>query len=243
MQSKANRVTQVVFCPLTDVQRQAYERFLESPIVEMVKDSADPCDCESGKKRGWCCYALLPDGTKWQVLVFPVVATLSKLSNHLALLIPVSSDPHEKQQRALDFLMEMVPDRWQELYSNRDSILHLSNPEFCGKWKILKKLLRFWYGNGDKVLVFSHSVKLLKMLHQLFNNTSYNVSFLDGSLGYEDRQKVVDDFNSDPGQFVFLISTKAGGVGLNITSANKVVIMDPNWNPSVSNTPFIVIPN
>ena len=170
-QSKAYRVIQVVFCPLTDVQRQAYERFLESPIVEMVKNSADLCDCESGKKRGWCCHALLPDGSKWQVLVFPVIATLSKLSNHLALLIPVSSDPHEKQQRALDFLMEMVPDRWQELYSNRDSLFHLSNPEFCGKWKILKKLLRFWHGNGDKVLVFSHSVKLLKMLHQLFNNS------------------------------------------------------------------------
>lgn len=230
----------VVFCPLTDVQRQAYERFLESPLVELVKNSADLCDCGSGKKRGWCCHAYLPDGeTKWQALVFPVIATLSKLSNHLALLIPVSSDPHDKQQRALDFLMEMVPDKWQELYKNRDSLVHLANPEFCGKWKILKKLLRFWHVNGDKVLVFSHSVKLLKMLHQLFNNTSYNVSFLDGSLSYEDRQKTVDDFNSDPGQFVFLISTKAGGVGLNITSANKVVIMDPNWNPSVSVFPRI----
>lgn len=48
----------------------------------------------------------------------------------------------------------------------------------------------------------------------------------------EDRQTTVDNFNSDPAQFVFLISTKAGGVGLNITSANKVVIFDPNWNPS-----------
>jgi hypothetical protein len=42
----------------------------------------------------------------------------------------------------------------------------------------------------------------------------------------------VDEFNSDPKQFVFLISTKAGGVGLNITSANKVVVVDPNWNPA-----------
>ncbi len=49
------------------------------------------------------------------------------------------------------------------------------------------------------------------MLEHLFKHTSYNVSFLSGSMPYEDRQKTVDDFNSDPGQFVFLISTKAGG--------------------------------
>jgi hypothetical protein len=49
---------------------------------------------------------------------------------------------------------------------------------------------------------------------------------------YEERTLVVNDFNSNPNQFVFLISTRAGGVGLNITSANKVVIFDPNWNPS-----------
>ncbi|RFU28519.1 hypothetical protein B7463_g7811, partial [Scytalidium lignicola] len=223
----------VVFCPLTEIQREAYETFLDGEMVYYVKHSSDACECGSGKKAGWCCRALLPDSsTKWQALVFPVIATLQKLSNHLALLIPNSADMREKQQRDLEFLQEMVPDRWRELYSKRDSLFNLSNPEFCGKWKVLKRLLRFWHGNGDRVLIFSHSVRLLKMLQHLFHNTSYNVSFLDGSMPNEDRQKVVDDFNTDPGQFVFLISTKAGGVGLNITSANKVVIFDPNWNPS-----------
>ena len=50
------------------------------------------------------------------------------------------------------------------------------------------------------------------MLEYLFSNTSYNVSFLSGEMAYEDRQKTVDDFNSEAGQFVFLISTKAGGL-------------------------------
>ena len=221
----------VVFCPLTDLQQEAYGRFLDSDIVEMVKLSGELCNCGSKKKRGWCCYATI-NGTKWQALVFPVISNLQKLSNHLALLIPSSNDAQEKQSRDLDFLQTMVPDRWKDLYNNRNSLHNLSNPEFCGKWRVLKKLLRFWHANGDKVLVFSHSVKLLKMLQHLFHNTAYNVSFLDGSLSYSERQAVVDDFNSSPCQFVFLISTKAGGVGLNITSANKVVIFDPNWNPS-----------
>lgn len=222
----------VVFCPLTDSQREAYERFLDSDLVDLVKSSGDPCNCGFDKKAGWCCRKTLPNGDKWQVLVFPVIAVLQKLSNHLALLIPNSADPPDKRVRDLEFLQTMVPHKWRELYENRDSLFNLSNPEFCGKWAILKRLLKYWYANGDKVLVFSHSVRLLRILHLLFQNTSYNVSFLDGKLSYEDRQKEVDDFNSDPGQFVFLISTKAGGVGLNITSANKVVIMDPNWNPS-----------
>ncbi|KAI9773117.1 MAG: hypothetical protein M1840_008238 [Geoglossum simile] len=223
----------VVFCPLTETQRDAYELFVDSDIVQYIKTSGEFCDCGSKKKRGWCCFAVLPSsGKRWQEFVFPAISNLQKLSNHLAILIPQGSDLPEKQAKDLEMLQIVLPDRWRELYSNRDSILNFSNPEFCGKWKILKKLLKFWHSNGDKVLVFSHSVRLLKMLQMLFNHTSYNVSYLDGAMNYEDRSKSVDDFNSDPDQFVFLISTKAGGVGLNITSANKVVIVDPNWNPS-----------
>jgi len=222
----------VVFCPLTDTQSDAYENLLEGDVINYIKTSSDPCPCASGKKSGWCCHATLPSGEKWQSYVFPAIFNLQKISNHLAILIPQGTDPKEKQDKDLNMLQIAVPDQWRQLYRNRDSILNFSNPEFCGKWKILKKLLRFWHGNGDKVLVFSHSVRLLKMLQMLFNHTSYNVSYLDGAMSYEDRAKTLDDFNSDPAQFVFLISTKAGGVGLNITSANKVVIVDPNWNPA-----------
>ena len=222
----------VVFCPLTETQAKAYENSLDGDVISYIKRSSDPCDCGSKKKFGWCCGVYLPDGGKWQSYVFPAIATLQKLSNHLAILIPQGTDPKEKQDKDLNMLQIALPKQWRELYHNRDSILNYSNPEFCGKWKILKKLLRFWHANGDKVLVFSHSVRLLRMLQLLFNHTSYNVSYLDGAMTYEDRARTVDDFNSDSGQFVFLISTKAGGVGLNITSANKVVIMDPNWNPA-----------
>ena len=223
----------VVFCPLTQTQADAYERFLDGDVVRYIKQSAEFCDCGSGKKMGWCCYALLPDGSKWQNHVFPAISTLQKLSNHLAILIPQSSDSNDKQDKDLELLRTCVPDQWRKLYAERDSIFHYSNPEFCGKWRILKKLLKFWRGEGNnKVLVFSHSIRLLKMLQMLFNHTSYSVSYLDGSMKYGDRYAVVTDFNTDPSQFVFLISTRAGGVGLNITSANKVVVVDPNWNPS-----------
>lgn len=222
----------VVFCPLTDTQADAYENFLNSDALVYIKNASEMCDCGSGKKSGWCCNRFLPSGQKWQNYVFPAIQNLQKLSNHLAILIPQGQDPREKQDKDLEMLQLAVPDQWRELYQSRDSIINYANPEFCGKWKVLRKLLKWWHANGDKVLVFSHSVRLLKMLQMLFNHTSYNVSYLDGAMSYEDRAKAVDDFNSDPQQFVFLISTRAGGVGLNIVSANKVVVVDPNWNPS-----------
>lgn len=223
----------VVFCPLTETQAEAYENYLDSDVIEYIKSSSDFCSCGSGKKAGWCCQMYLPEGRgKWQSHVFPAISNLQKLSNHLATLIPQPMDPKEKQDKDMETLQTVLPDQWKDLYQERTSMTNYSNPEFCGKWKVLRKLLKWWHENGDKVLVFSHSVRLLKMLQMLFNHTSYNVSYLDGSVSLDDRSKVVNGFNSDPRQFVFLISTRAGGVGLNITSANKVVVVDPNWNPS-----------
>lgn len=228
----------VVFCPLTDYQSLAYENYLESEEVRMIRDSAEPCECgavgTSGKpkRQGWCCKERLPDGRRWQALVFPAIMTMQKISNHLTLLLPKDEETQEKKEAALDRLSKCVPD-WKTLYKNRNSLQLLADSKYCGKWRILKKLLSFWYENSDKVLIFSHSVRLLRILHHLFTSTTtYTMSFLDGSLSYSDRQKEVDNFNSDPDRFVFLISTKAGGVGLNITSANKVVVFDPHWNPS-----------
>ncbi|KAI0440213.1 P-loop containing nucleoside triphosphate hydrolase protein [Xylaria telfairii] len=222
----------VVFCPLSDLQREAYENILASSVAQFVLTSFDQCPCQSGNTRGHCCYTMNEDGEKWQALTFPLIMSLQKLANHFNLLMPRTADVSDKYQRELRILQAAAPNDWQTHYSSRDSMLSLANPEYCGKWKVLKKLLEFWHKNGDKVLVFSHSVRLLNILQQLFNKTLYNVSYLDGSLSYDERQAAVDDFNCDPNQFIFLISTKAGGVGLNITSANKVVIMDPHWNPS-----------
>lgn len=223
----------VVFCPLTDTQARAYQNFLESEIVQAIKNSGEICECGSSKKAGWCCHSHLEDGTPWQKHVFPAINKLHHLSNHLALLIPRSSDASEKQTKDLEMLEIAMPEEWSDIFRARDNMLVTGNPEFCGKWRILQKLLKYWHDQGgNKVLVFSHSVRLLKMLQNLFISTQYNVTYLDGSMAYEDRYAAVNEFNTSPRQFVFLISTKAGGVGLNITAANKVVVVDPNWNPS-----------
>lgn len=225
----------VVFCQLTEKQAEAYENLVDSELVDYIRRSSDSCDCSSGKKRGWCCYVEIPGHGKWQHHVFPCLMMLQRLSNHLAMLIPNSEESKEKQEKDATVLQLALPDDWKEIYRNRDvaKATNWTDERFCGKWRVLKKLLKFWHSNGDKVLVFSHSVRLLRMLKWLFDTTtSYSVSYLDGSMKYEDRAQEVAEFNTKPTQFVFLISTKAGGVGLNIVSANKVVVFDPNWNPA-----------
>lgn len=58
----------------------------------------------------------------------------------------------------------------------------------CGYLQVLRKLLKFWHNNEDKVLIFSYSISLLKILFTLFQTTEYNVSYLDGSMPLEDRR-------------------------------------------------------
>lgn len=166
--------------------------------------------------------------------MFPCLVTLQKLAIHLALLLPRDTDPKEKQDKDIENLRLCFPRTWQTFVRDRSKTFQISRTEFCGKWKVLRRLLDFWHANGDKVLIFSHSVRLLKLLKTLFDTegTDYNFSYLDGSMTPNDRADAVADFNSNPDQFVFLISAKAGGVGLNITSANKVVVVDPHWNPA-----------
>jgi SNF2 family DNA or RNA helicase len=84
---------------------------------------------------------------------------------------------------------------------------------------------------GHKVLVFSQFVKQLDLYRKHFNAHDIRYSYLDGST--TNRGKVVEEFKSATDIQIFLISIKAGGVGLNLTEADYVFILDPWWNPAV----------
>ena len=117
--------------------------------------------------------------------------------------------------------------------------LAMMSEELCGKWAALNNLLRSWRDEGgNKVLIFTKSVKLLDMLEHHLNRQSYSFRTLKGAVKFEDRMPMIDEFQTDPEVFVFLISTLAGGTGLNLTAANKVVIFDPNWSMSRSCSPM-----
>ncbi|KAJ1487523.1 P-loop containing nucleoside triphosphate hydrolase protein [Baffinella frigidus] len=124
-----------------------------------------------------------------------------------------------------------------------DNFSTLASLESCGKMQLLAQ----WFNDGrNKILLFSTSTRMLDILEKMIQTEGHSYSRLDGSHHTEGhsysrldgstptatRLVLVEKFNRDKSIFVFLISTRAGGLGLNLTSANKVVVFDPNWNPT-----------
>jgi DNA excision repair protein ERCC-6 len=107
------------------------------------------------------------------------------------------------------------------------------NPNKSGKMQVVKALLEMWKRFGHKTLLFSQGVQMLNIIEDFIKSLDgFNYLRMDGGTNIKDRQNLVDRFNNDPGLHVFLLTTKVGGLGVNLTGANRVIIFDPDWNPS-----------
>lgn len=103
--------------------------------------------------------------------------------------------------------------------------------EDSGKFEALKMMIDEIIAENHKVLVFSQFVKMLSIMREHLEQEAIEYTYLDGST--KDREAVVDKFQNDEDIRIFLISLKAGGVGLNLTAADYVIHYDPWWNPAV----------
>jgi SNF2 family DNA or RNA helicase len=105
--------------------------------------------------------------------------------------------------------------------------------ESSGKYEMLTEQVCDLIQEGHKVLVFSQFVKMLTLLRTAFDQKGIEYAYLDGQTAQPQRQKQVDLFQQQDEVRLFLISLKAGGVGLTLTAADYVFIVDPWWNPAV----------
>ncbi|KAM4714402.1 chromodomain-helicase-DNA-binding protein 3 isoform 3-T3 [Anableps anableps] len=101
-----------------------------------------------------------------------------------------------------------------------------------GKLTLLQKMLRKLKEQGHRVLVFSQMTKMLDLLEDFLDYEGYKYERIDGGITGALRQEAIDRFNA-PGacQFCFLLSTRAGGLGINLATADTVIIFDSDWNP------------
>uniref|UniRef100_A0AAV2JP25 DNA excision repair protein ERCC-6 n=1 Tax=Knipowitschia caucasica TaxID=637954 RepID=A0AAV2JP25_KNICA len=179
---------QVLFCRLTDEQREVYQGFLDSKEVYQILNG--------------------------DMQVFSGLIALRKMCNHPDLF---SGGPR---------MLRGIPED------------QLTEEEHFGFWKrsgkliVVDSLLRLWFKQGHRVLLFTQSRQMLNILEVFARDNNYSYLKMDGTTAIASRQPLIARYNEDKSIFIFLLTTKVGGLGVNLTGANRVIIYDPDWNPS-----------
>uniref|UniRef100_A0A8C3RYW6 ERCC excision repair 6 like 2 n=1 Tax=Chelydra serpentina TaxID=8475 RepID=A0A8C3RYW6_CHESE len=222
----------MVYCSLTEFQKQVYQAVLATEDVSLVLRAREPCSCSSGRKRKNCCYKTNAHGETMKALYFSYLTILRKVANHAALLQTENTSKHQEEhiKRVCNQVFSEFPDFVQ--LSKDAAFETISDPKYSGKMKVLQQLLNHFRKNKDKVLLFSFSTKLLDVLEQYCMASGLDYRRLDGNTKSEDRVRIVKEFNSMQDVNICLVSTMAGGLGLNFVGANVVILFDPTWNPA-----------
>lgn len=106
------------------------------------------------------------------------------------------------------------------------------NPKRSGKMNVVAQVLKQWKEQGHRVLLFAQTQQMLDILENFLIADGYNYRRMDGHTPVQQRMALIDEFNNSDDVFIFILTTKVGGLGTNLTGANRVIIFDPDWNPS-----------
>eukprot|EP01122_Echinamoeba_exundans_P004990 TRINITY_DN15178_c0_g1_i1.p1 TRINITY_DN15178_c0_g1~~TRINITY_DN15178_c0_g1_i1.p1 ORF type:complete len:848 (-),score=163.32 TRINITY_DN15178_c0_g1_i1:121-2664(-) len=211
----------MVFCTMTEYQKEAYAALLKSRRLEILRHNVINCSCGSKYVASKCCFKYDQlGGDAWRQQALPAITSLQQLASHAA---PPESGSVEPDQ-------------------------------LSGKLTMLNENLPTWLRQGDRILMFSNSVGTLDFLEQYLlylgskqPDLATGFMRIDGSTPIPARQKIIDTFNrggassatssstssSSSAAPILLVSTRACGTGLNLSSANVVVLFEPNWNVSL----------
>ncbi|CAG9535369.1 unnamed protein product [Cercopithifilaria johnstoni] len=115
---------------------------------------------------------------------------------------------------------------------NEDDIYQHALVQSSGKLVLIAKLLPKLHADGHKVLIFSQMVRVLDIIEEFLVAQNYTFERIDGNVRGDLRQGAIDRFSKkDSDRFIFLLCTRAGGLGINLTAADTVIIFDSDWNP------------
>lgn len=106
------------------------------------------------------------------------------------------------------------------------------NPIRSGKMQVVGQVLRVWKEQGHRVLLFTQTQQMLDIIENTMVSYGYTYRRMDGLTPVKHRMALIDEFNDSDDVFIFILTTKVGGLGTNLTGANRVIIFDPDWNPS-----------
>ncbi|CAG4979577.1 unnamed protein product [Colias eurytheme] len=185
---------QVLFCALSQEQKDLYMGYLMSATVRGILDKESRF------------------GEPLRARILVALSTLRKICNH--------------------------PDIYlYEAFDETEEIDHQSFGHWkrSGKMSVVHSLLKIWQKQGHRTLIFTQSRAMLCILEQHLQNFEFKYLRMDGSVSVGQRQSLIKTFNENPEYLVFLATTRVGGLGVNLTGADRVIIYDPDWNPATDN--------
>lgn len=196
------KIELIVCVRLTECQGDLYRKFLKTNAVKEVVAESDQRKANSSLKA---------------------ITFLKKLCNHPQLV-------YEDLKNDKDGTFKSLVPHFPDAIKNTQRV----QPEFSGKIKIVDMLLALIRASTtDKVVLISNYTQTLDLFVNLCNHRQYKFVRLDGTMSIKKRAKVVETFNNpESPEFVFMLSSKAGGCGLNLIGANRLIMFDPDWNPA-----------
>lgn len=232
----------LVYCPLTEMQKTMYSIVLEKSIEKLKKTNgetiADEIALDLPRAKRKCrmnrsykdnasiedyedMYRIYNDAIsftlpekKKETHVYRITEDvgsimLKKVCNH-PYLVEFPLDPNSEDKQ---FLID-------------ENIIKTS-----GKMMVLDAMLKKLKKKGHKIILFSTLCIMLDIIEEYLIMKNYKYERLDGGYKLEERRKGIDSFNNDPSVTIFLVSTRAGGLGLNLIAADTVIFFDRDWNP------------
>jgi len=222
----------IIYCDATEYQRKLYQQTLEVSRSNFNNTMEDGDNTETKQINN-------------------VLMELRKISDHPLLIRSLYTDdklkPMSRDITNEEQFCESEPKYvFEDMQFLSDFELHTYcvNYKYLNKYKLkqedwmnagkvqkLKEILAECKARNDKILLFSQFTRMLDILETVLDSLNYKYLRLDGQTPVTERQERIDDFNNSPDIFVFLLSTKAGGFGINLTAANVVIIYDLDFNP------------
>ncbi|GAB7346628.1 hypothetical protein MBLNU459_g1765t1 [Dothideomycetes sp. NU459] len=224
----------VEYCEMAPAQRELYEQMVTKAIearAEVTAKSKNSAQATQHMTR------------LRQAALHPLLLQRLYTDKEIHKLQKALQNSHEFGENRPDQIMKFI----KEDLKGGDFGLHrfclerseylsrftLKNEEWMDSGKVhkLQTLLEAYVKNGDKVLIFSQFTTMMDILEAVLETLSIKFMRLDGSTQMATRQDIIDQFSTDASIPVFMLSTKAGGAGINLACANKVIIFDSSFNP------------